>query len=143
MTAVIDAEHKVIDCPHCKGKLNVEIERKPATVTLTNSPAFAPEDVEKLVEKVVERKMPKETPKAETPKEPEVPSYLPKHFCKGKGCDGHENPNRKKVTKKCNNCDQVSPENAGKCPWCGENDFDDLDEDEIDKYNGGMEHVHE
>lgn len=140
MTAVLDASHEIIDCPHCKGKVKVEVEREPATVKIAER--TSPAELESMIERAFEKKMPKVEAKKEE-KAPEVPSYLPKHFCKGKGCEGHDNKGRKKVTKKCTNCDQVSPENAGKCPWCGENDFDDLDEDDLERFNAGLAHDHE
>ena len=133
MTAVLDASHEIIDCPQCKGKVKVEVEREPATVKVNKG--FTAEDLEPIIERAIEKKMPKQKEEPAKPKDPEIhiPSYMPKHVCKGKGCEGHENKGyRLRVKKKCTNCDQFASENTGKCTWCGQNDFDDVDDDTLD-----------
>ena len=138
-TVQTEKEFDELDCPGCGD--HIKIPRKKASHTIGVNEHV---DIESAVERAIERKLPKPAVE-EKPKEVEVPSYLPKHFCKGKGCDGHDNAHRKKITKKCINCDpeQVLPENAGKCPWCGDKDFEDLDDDALERFNKGMEHDHE
>ena len=85
-------------------------------------------------------------PVKETKEKIIVPSYLPRFTCKGKDCVGDDNDGYiTRVKKKCNNCDQFAPENAKKCSWCGEEDFDDIDDEELDglkipKPAGGHQH---
>lgn len=139
MKQTSEVEFDEFDCPGCGD--HIKRERKAASHTISVAGSNGNESLvlQKLDDLATQLK-----PKLEEkPKEQDVPSYLPKHFCKGKGCEGHDNPKRKRLTKKCNNCDQVAPENAGKCAFCGENDFDDMDEDEQSRYNKGMEHEHE
>lgn len=143
MKVASEQEYHEETCPGCGDKLR--FPKQPGTHTImSNAPAISAKDIEEIFDKKVKEvteSRKKEEPPA-PPKEPEVPSYLPKHFCKGKDCDGHANKSRKKVTKRCNNCDQVAPENAGKCAFCGEKDFDELDEDDVVKYNAGLEEGH-
>ena len=87
---------------------------------------------------IIEKKLKEKEPKKEEPPKVKVvaPSYQPKHLCKGAGCEGHDNENyTMRVKKKCSNCDQFAPDSVKKCPWCGETDFDDIDDDELDELN--------
>lgn len=139
MKTTSEVEYHELDCPGCGDKIKIPKQPTTHTVSIAGSNGN-----ESLVLQKLDDLSTKLTAKAEEkPKEQDVPSYLPKHFCKGKDCDGHANVNRKRITKKCNNCDQVAPGNAGKCAFCGEKDFDDLDDDQLEMFNKGMEHDHE
>lgn len=145
MTAVLDASHEIIDCPHCKGKVKVEVEREPATVKLQKQQSL--EDLEATIEKAIEKRIPKQEKKEEKPPEVKTvaPAYQPKHLCKGKDCEGHKNPNYSmRVKKKCTQCDQFAPDSVKKCPWCDNDEFDDLDDDDLDSMGiPKPEHDHE
>lgn len=153
MTAIIDSDHKVIDCPHCKGKLNVEIERKPAHVKLTEEQQFT--EIETLVSKEIEKRIPKkekeEKPEVKVEKDIQYPSWMPAEYCPDGNCSlGGVHPNKnykRKAEKKCKNCDQFAPKVAKKCAWCGENDFDDMDDEDLENMGINLptleEHTHE
>ena len=123
MTAVIDAEHKTIGCPHCQGKINVEVERKPATVTVF-------EDRIAAIEKKVEKPEPV-APREPTKQEKVLPSFVPGYVCKDCG-EVHKNKGYKRKAKfKCDtpDCGQFSGSDNANCPWCGKRDWVELDDD--------------
>src|SRR5579872_6123371 len=77
-----------------------------------------PYPVEKVIEKRVE--VPKIT----------APEYLPNYTC-SQGCN-HPNKNYKKRPKsKCSNCDQFNKLESGNCVWCGSDDLNPIDKDEL------------
>ena len=70
--------------------------------------------VEKIVEKRVEI----------------APNYLPRYEC-SQGLT-HNNKNYSdRVKSKCYNCDQFNKKSSGKCSWCGSNDLEPIDKDEL------------
>lgn len=141
MTAiVIDGNNKDIDCPHCKGKIDLEIERKPAKVKLVDSHTEIPSaELESMIDRVLEKRTPKkeiEAPEVKKPKaEVVAPNFMPRFRCPDGNCEigNHKNKNYKsKPAKKCTNCDQFAPKTAKKCLWCDKEDFDDLDDDDLE-----------
>ena len=116
-----------ISCPGCKA--NIEIERENPTHRIIDK--SNDETTERLNK--IEQMLTKEVEKpAEKPKKEEVlPSFIPGYVCKGCN-DVHRNKGYKRKAKhKCNNCDQFSDSDKAKCPWCGEKDYRELDEDEL------------
>lgn len=67
--------------------------------------------------------------------EVKLPSFLPGYACVNGACDmggWHENSNYSQaVRKKCTNCDQLLPASAKKCAWCKGDDFDEVDDDDL------------
>lgn len=133
----VETEVRNVDCPHCKGKIEVEIERKPAKVKFAEIP-----DIEDIVDrKFKERELKQvvDTPKPEKKKEKVVaPAYQPRFVCSGSGCEGHDNPNYQvRPQKRCTNCNMWGgPASVKKCPTCGsEEDFEEVDDDELDALN--------
>ena len=72
------------------------------------------------------------------PQEPqikEVPfSFMPRYHCSDGHCGTiHKNESFRDYPRaKCTNCDQFSKGSSKKCPWCGNDDFDILDDDDLD-----------
>jgi hypothetical protein len=80
-----------------------------------------------------------------------VPRHIPRYSCASGNCNQpgglHSNDNyTERPSKKCSQCDQFQPSFARVCPWCGNDDFDDLTDDDLDGLNipkpTGM-HTHE
>lgn len=143
MTAIIDGDHKVIDCPHCKGKMEIEIERKPAKVTIDEK---LPIDIDLLAEKIMEKT------KSDAPAkvEKEYPGFMPGEYCPDGNCSVggvHKNNGyRVKPEKQCKNCSQLAPGAAKKCAWCGDNDFEKVTDAELSDVGIRLpseEHSHE
>ncbi len=99
--------------------------------------------VEKIVEKIVEVPVEKivEVPVekiVEVPVEKIVenrveiaPNYLPKYEC-SEGCT-HDNKNYStRVKSECYNCNQFNRKSSGRCSWCGSNDLNPIDKDELE-----------
>jgi len=67
-------------------------------------------------------------------KEPKAPSFIPGFRCTNGNCEQiHKNSrytNRPKG--KCRNCDQFSANKEGKCPWCNQNDIEEIDKEELE-----------
>ncbi len=76
------------------------------------------ERVEVPVEKIVENRV-------------EIaPNYLPKYEC-SEGCT-HDNKNYStRVKSECYNCNQFNKKSSGRCSWCGSNDLNPIDKDEL------------
>ncbi len=78
-------------------------------------------------------------PKEEKPEPPKkeitLPSYMPGYLCNNGNCDmggWHESKDYSQpVRKKCTNCDQLLPANPKKCAWCKGDDFEDVDDDDL------------
>ena len=134
MTAVIDQDHKVIDCPHCKGKLNVEIERKPATVKIEERehlPAMSE------LEAMMDRKLEKlKAPPIVVPAEKKKPTIkAPAHIKAGKckNCSKiHPNEDYQgPATGKCDKCSSIfTDRSSGDCPFCKGGEIEKIDEDD-------------
>jgi len=59
-----------------------------------------------------------------------LPSFEPGYECDDCG-DIHPNKGyKKKAAFKCGNCGQFAGSDKAKCRWCGERDWEELDEDE-------------
>lgn len=127
------------DCPNCKEKVAIDIDKlevkQPKELENTTSEGqqtqqiIKPEikEIEKIVEKV------------------KIPSDQPFYECKD--CDSlHKNKNYSvRPNKKCNNCDSLNgPKNKG-CKNCGNTEFEELDEDQLDDLGipKPAEHEHE
>ncbi len=143
MTAVIDDSHKIIDCPHCKGKLNVEIERQPATVKIQEDTTSK---VMQKLQDLEERIATKPPVVEEKPKSSEIKlqSHVPGYRC-GPDCQKlHKNKEYKMRPKgKCNNCSQFSNVEKGACPWCENGEIEKVDEDELDDLEIRRPDVHD
>lgn len=68
----------------------------------------------------------------ELKKIPKVQSFVPGLRCND--CNEvHPNPNYKQRPKgKCNNCGQFSSKKEGKCPWCKQDEIEEIDKDELE-----------
>ena len=133
-------EVKPIDCPHCKGKIEVEIERKqtPAKVIIQKDDSEI--EISKIVDATVERinKMGKggggimDEPPAKKKDEPILEKFVPGYRCKNCG-NVHQNKNYKERPKgKCSNCDQFSNVKSGPCPWCAEGEIEPVSDEDLD-----------
>ncbi len=120
MSTELEITKKEIDCPHCKGKIDVEIERRKPKVVLKeeNTTEIRTENHEHI----------HEAPKTEAHPLPKGVNF---GFCKN--CD-KKIKNEKGLTtkfKKCTNCGTNSvPKSSEFCPTCGK-DSDDWDESDI------------
>lgn len=135
MTAAIEV--KPIDCPHCKGKIDVEIERKPAPkvhIEKQEDPTMPVSELESFVEKAIAKREASkpEAPKQEKPKT-KIAAHIPKYRCKD--CDKlHDNPDFEGLAKgKCDTCGGIfTKKSKGKCPYCKEGEIEALDESDIE-----------
>ena len=87
---------------------------------------------EKIVEKPVIQTKYIDRPIEKIVEKPKViaPEHMPAYSC-ANGCT-HPNKNyRKRVRGKCRNCDQFSKIDSGKCAWCGSNDIESIDKEEL------------
>lgn len=66
-------------------------------------------------------------------KEPKIQPFIPGYRCVGTDCNEiHKNPNYTKIPKgKCRNCDQFSSKKQGTCPWCKQDELEEIDKDEL------------
>ena len=86
--------------------------------------------VEKIVEKRVEVPRPYPVEKLVEKRVEIAPNYLPRYEC-SQGLT-HDNKNYSdRVKSKCYNCDQFNKKSSGKCSWCGSNDLEPIDKDEL------------
>ena len=121
--AEIDKVQKTFDCPHCKGKVDVEIERKVPKIV------FQEESTQKMQQKIEEKSL--EQPKKLT--HDELATFIPKGInsmkCPGGDC-GHQKIKNPKQTKKYKSCPHCSantlPKGSDSCPYCSKN----IDEDQ-------------
>lgn len=130
MTAIVDEKHDTVSCPHCDGKLKVPIRRGIATAALDSGP-----DLDEIKSKLSALSDKIEAPRIE--KEVIYPSFMPGEYCPDGNCalgGVHKNKNyKRKPAKACRNCSQIAPKQAGRCAWCGQDDFEPLDEDNLAK----------
>ena len=137
MTTAI--ETKPIDCPHCKGKIEVEIERRPAAkvhIEKLEDPTMPVSELETFVEKAIAKR---EAAKVETiPKEkeksPKIPSYVKKYKCKSCG-KLHENKEFEGLPKgRCDTCGSIlTNRSKGKCPYCKDGEIEALEESDLEE----------
>ncbi len=86
--------------------------------------------VEKIVEKRVNIPQPYPVEKIVEKRVEIAPNYLPRYEC-SQGLT-HDNKNYSdRVKSKCYNCDQFNKKSSGKCSWCGSNDLEPIDKDEL------------
>jgi hypothetical protein len=128
----VQNEIKPIDCPHCKGKIDVEIERKPAKVIIERADPIE-NDLAAEIEKAISKRTPAKVEEKPEKKVLPVSTHQPFYSCPNGNCDKggiHENPQHKtKIKGKCNNCDQFTP--GKKCLFCGSDDVDDVDYEDL------------
>jgi len=70
----------------------------------------------------------------ELKKETKMPSHIPNYQCVDGNC-GQIHPNKSYTTRpkgKCKNCDQFSIRSEGICPWCKEEEIEEIDADELE-----------
>ena len=134
MTAAL--ETKNIDCPHCKGKIEVEIERKPAKVHIekTDEPALAVSELDAAVERVIEKRKTKEPEEKKEKSTLKIPTHVKKYKCKSCG-KLHENKEFEGKPKgQCDNCGAFfTNRSSGKCPYCKPGEIGELDDEAIEK----------
>ncbi len=131
-------ETKNIDCPHCKGKIEVEIERKPAKVHIEKQeePQLAVSELDASVERVLAKRDATKVPEPakEEKKGPKLPSYIKKYKCKSCG-KLHENKEFEGLPKgKCDTCGSIlTNRSKGKCPYCKDGEIESIDDDELNE----------
>ena len=99
---------RAVDCPNCNLKIGIV------------DPPEIQENI-KLHQQVEELE-----------KIPKIQSFVPSYQCPDGNCgENHKNKNYSRTVKgQCNNCNQFSVSNHGKCPWCNENDtIEEIDND--------------
>lgn len=100
---------QAVNCPGCKQQ-----------ITIDDSPQQI--ELNQIKSQVEELK-----------KEPKIQPFIPGYRCAGTDCNEvHPNPNYTKRPKgKCRNCDQFSSKKEGKCPWCKQDEIEEIDQDEL------------
>jgi len=100
---------RAVDCPHCSQKIGI---------------ADTPE-----IQENIELRQELEDLKKVT----KMPSHIPNYQCKDGNCGQiHQNSRYDVAPKgKCTNCDQFSLTSEGVCPWCKNDDLDEIDADEL------------
>lgn len=140
------AKPVIIDatCPGCKKDHAVAVPLDDLNIAMGRVQHDAHTEIptaqlEGIVERALEKKLPKkeiEAPEVKKPKaEVVAPNFMPRFRCPDGNCEigNHKNKNYKsKPAKKCTNCDQFAPKTAKKCLWCDKEDFDDLDDDDLE-----------
>lgn len=68
---------------------------------------------------------------------PKIPTFVPNFQCEDGNCGLSHRSSRysKRPKGKCTNCDQFSSLSKGVCSWCKNDDFDEIDEDELRDLN--------
>ncbi len=66
-----------------------------------------------------------------------MPRHIPNYQCKDGNCGQLHNNSRytQSPKGKCTNCDQFSPTTKGVCSWCKNDEFDEIDTDELKDLN--------
>jgi len=61
-------------------------------------------------------------------------SFIPAYNCADGNCGQiHKNRNyRMRPKGKCSNCEQFARTDKGICPWCGHDDIESIDDDDLD-----------
>ena len=101
---------QAVDCPSCKQQ-----------ITIDDSPQQI--ELNQLRNEVEELK-----------KIPKMQSFIPNFQCKDGTCGQlHENPRYTTRPKgKCSNCEQFSSTKEGTCSWCGQDEIEEIDKDELE-----------
>jgi len=116
------------DCPNCKEKVTIDIDKLQVTTPKTLENASAEGVTQVLETKPVEPEI-KEVIKTISPSD--KPFFVCANGNCGEGVHRNENYS-KKPNKKCKNCDSLNGEK--KCTNCGnkdEDEFDDLNDEEL------------
>ena len=145
-------------CPTCKKDHVVTVNPDDIALAVgkihdTPSHELPSLDLETKIEEVLAKKMPKKEEKPpEVQKEVEYPSFMPGEYCASGNCElggVHPNKNYKiKPSKRCKNCMNMAPSKAPKCAWCGEKEFEDMDDEDLETFGISLpnlevhEHVH-
>ena len=122
----VDIIKKPIDCPHCKGKIDVEIEKPRAKVILKE------ENTEVIKEKTVDVHDHSHSENPKPDEHQEIANKMPKGmnfaYCTGPDC-GKKITNAKGITTKfktCINCKaNTVPKSKKYCPTCGMKEDED------------------
>lgn len=63
-----------------------------------------------------------------------IQSFIPAYNCPDGNCgEVHKNRNyRMRPKGKCENCGQFARNETGTCPWCGHDDIEPIEDDELD-----------
>lgn len=130
-----------IECPGCKHKFDKTTDLS----DLKNVPVTKIENKAKIKEVIEEGQTSQIIEKEKIVEKVKIPSDQPFYECKD--CDSlHKNKNYSvRPNKKCNNCDSLNgPKNKG-CKNCGNTEFEELDEDQLDDLGVPKpeEHEHE
>lgn len=116
-----------ISCPGCKANIEIERENPTHRIVEHEHNDELREKLDKIEKMVTDKVDPPKPPKKETV----LPSFVPGYVCKDCG-DVHKNKNyKKKAPFKCATCGQFSASDKASCPWCGDKDWEELDEDEM------------
>lgn len=135
MKAEVELKQIKHKCEKCGNEDDIEVEvhrkSKEKVVVDDNS------DIREKLDTLEKLLTPKQAAAEEKPKKEKVivQSYEPKYHCPDGNCEigVHKNENYKeRPAKKCTTCDQFAPKRAKKCAWCGESDFDELSDDDLD-----------
>ena len=127
-------EKRIIDCPHCKGKVDVTIEKTmPKVILRDNETKVVDNTVENVTTHITEQ-----SPELKVDHHKMIAESMPKGInfgrCAGENC-GKKIKNAKGLTTKfktCSNCDRNAvAANKKDCPFCGSK-FDPEDEPDID-----------
>lgn len=148
MKVVSENQYDELECPGCKAKIKVEKEPPKHTIHFANT-EIPEAELETKIDKAIEKRLPKkeleEPPKME--KSIEYPSWMPGEYCPDGNCSlGGVHPNKnykRKAAKKCKNCDQFAPKVAQKCAWCGEGEFADMDDEDLENMGISLPHLEE
>ena len=131
------------NCPTCKKDHEVELDIENLTLDKVTKPKIENSQVSGLQTEQIIKPEIKEIEKIV--EKVKIPSDQPFYECKD--CDAlHKNKNYSvRPNKKCSNCDSLNgPKNKG-CKNCGNTEFEELDEEQLD--NLGVpkpeEHEHE
>jgi len=70
----------------------------------------------------------------ELQKESKMPPFIPNYQCKDGNCGQiHKSSRYSKLPKgKCSNCQQFALRNEGTCPWCKQNELEEIDAEELE-----------
>lgn len=119
-------------CPHCKKDHEAEFN-------IDNIEPTKPQVPQGTVKQIISNNQTLLEPEIKTVEKIKevVPSHIPKFKCKNGDCGQiHENPNYKRITKaQCTNCKQFTADIDSKCTWCGNTEFDEVTEEDLENMN--------
>lgn len=134
-------------CPNCKKKHEVELDvdkldsakiiKENPQISNPQASGLQTQQVVKPQEKIIEKEVIKSVPSSDQP------------YYECKDCDNmHKNPNYKiKPNQKCSNCGSLNRPKAKGCKNCGNTEFEEVDNDELNELGVPepelVEHDHE